>query len=247
MKEESLFANPFRILSPKLHAEALRMEELHKESVSKSVPLDEGLMVMISKLMEMTRLLSKAVISGSAAQMDQCEALAKEVHDQEIILTGNLVSANVRKDLLKGLLRLPYRLERIGDMLESILNCCRVKEREGVPFGDKAHAELDQLFAVLQDMMKNLRDAFRTPNRILLEAILAQGKKLGQLVEDFKLAHWERLETGFCHVEASCMYRDILDSTKTADEYIGKMCLSLLELGENEDLVNEMMRLTKES
>ena len=223
------------------------MEELHQKPVSDSMTLEEGLLVMLSKLMEMTRLLSKAVVSESTAQMDQCDALSKEVQAQETILTGNLVSGNVRKDLLKGLLRFPYRLERIGDMLESILNCCREKERKGIPFSDKAHAELEQLFAVLLDMMKNLRDAFRAPNRILLEAILAQGNKLGQLVEDFKLAHWERLEAGFCHVEASSMYRDILDSTKHANEYIQKICESLLDLGENRELVNEMMRLSKES
>jgi len=247
MNENSPFTNPFRILSPRHHAESLRMEELYQEPVSQSVPLGEGLMVMLSKLIEMTRLLSKAVTSGSADQMDQCEALAQEVHDQEAFLTGNLVSGNVRKDLLKGLLRLPYRLERIGDMLESILDCCREKKRKGVRFSDKAHAELEQLFAMLMDMMKNLRDAFRLPNRILLEAILAQGNKLGQLLEDFKLTHWDRLEAGFCHVAASAMYREILDSTKDANEYVQKICLSFLELGENHELITEMVRLSKDS
>ncbi len=247
MKENSMFANPFRILNPRLHPEALGMEEPYQKPVSSSLPLEEGLVLMVSKLIEMTRLLSKAATSGAAAQMDRCEALGKEVHDQEIILTSNLVSAHVRKDLLKGLLRLPFRLERTGDMLESILTCLRAKKRKGLPFSDKAHAELEQLFAVQMDIMKNLRDAFRVPNRIILEAVLAQCDKVAQMLEEFKLGHWERLEAGFCHVEASSMYREILDSTKTANEYIQKICLSLLDLGENRDLVNEMIRLSKES
>ena len=230
MKDKSYFFNPFRMLSPKLDSEALRIEELHKEPVSKALTLEEGLLVMISKLIEMTRLLSKAVVGGSASQMDRCEALADEVDEQENILTKSLVSANVDKELLRGVIRFPYRLERMGDMLESILRCCRVKEKRGIPFSDKAHAELDELFAGLMNILVNLRDAFKTPNKVLLEAIIADSLRLRNRLNDFKLAHWARLEAGICHVEASSIYRDILDSSKLACEYVEKMCETLLEL-----------------
>jgi phosphate:Na+ symporter len=230
MKDKSVFFNPFRMLSPKLEAEALRIEELHKEPVSKALTLEEGVLVMISKLIEMTRLLSKAIFSGSASQMDRCEALANEVDEQENILTKGLVASNVNKELLKGVIRFPYRLERMGDMLESILRCCRVKEKRGVPFSDKAHAELDELFAALMSILVNLRDAFKTPNKLLIEAILADSIKLRNRLNDFKLAHWERLEAGICHVEASSIYRDILDSSKLVCEYAEKMCETLLEM-----------------
>ncbi len=230
MRDKSYFFNPFRMLSPKLNAEAFRIEELHREPVSKALTLEDGLLVMISKLIEMTRLLSKAVVSGSASQMDRCEALANEVDEQENILTKSLVTANVDKELLKGVIRFPYRLERMGDMLESMLRCCRVKEKRGIPFSDKAHAELDEMFAALMDILVNLRDAFKTPNKVLLEAIVADTLRLRNRLNDFKLAHWERLEAGICHVEASSVYRDILDSTKLACEYVEKMCETLLEL-----------------
>ncbi len=230
MKDKSYFFNPFRMLSPKLNAEAFKMEELHKEPVSKALTLEEGLLTMVSKLIEMTRLLSKAVVSGSASQMDRCEALANEVDEQENILTKSLVSADVDKELLKGVIRFPYRLERMGDMLESILRCCRIKERRGIPFSDKAHVELDELFAAFMDILVNLRDAFKTPNKVLLEAIVADSLKLRNRLNDFKLAHWARLEAGICHVEASSIYRDILDSSKLACEYVEKMCETLLEL-----------------
>jgi phosphate:Na+ symporter len=230
MKDKSYFFNPFRMLSPKLNAEAFRIEELHAEPVSQALSLEQGLLVMISKLIEMTRLLSKAVVSGSASQMDRCESLAHEVDEQENILTKSLVTANVDKELLKGVIRFPYRLERMGDMLESILRCCRVKEKRGVPFSDKAHAELDELFAALMDILVNLRDAFKTPNKVLLEAIIADSLRLRNRLNDFKLAHWERLEAGICHVEASSIYRDILDSSKLACEYVEKMAETMLEL-----------------
>jgi len=230
MKEKSYFFNPFRMLSPKLDAQAIKIEELHQKPASQTLTLEEGLLVMISKLIEMSRLLSKAVVSGSASQMDRCEALGNEVDEQENILTKSLVSGDVDKELLKGVIRFPYRLERMGDMLESILRCCRIKEKRGIPFSDKAHAELDELFDGLMHMLINLRDAFKTPNKTLIEAISADSLKLRNRINDFKLAHWERLEAGICHVEASSVYRDILDSSKTACEYVEKMCETLLEL-----------------
>lgn len=230
MKDESLFCNPFRMLSPKLAREIEQIEELHAEPVSEELSLEEGLLIMISKLMEMCRLLSKCVVTGSETQIARCEALAKEVHAQELILTKDLVKSDVRGKFLKGLIRFPYRLERVGDMLESILKCCRAKAGYGTPFSDKAHEEVDQLLNALLEMMTNLRDAFRAPNRLLLETVIAHGKRVNQLVEDFKLAHWERMEAGFSAAETSSMYRDILDSAKSANEYLVKIAETYMEL-----------------
>lgn len=230
MKEKAIFVNPFRMLSPKLDQEAVRLETLYERPVSPSVTLEEGLLIMISKLIEMTRLLSKCVVSDAEPLMNRCQALAEEVDRQEKLLTGGLISSKIHSDLFKGLIRFPYRLERIGDMLESILRCCRLKSREAITMSDKAYEEMDELFSTLMDMMMNLRDAFRTPNRVILEYVLGQAKKLSLLVEEAKMAHWERLEQGFCSVEASSMYRDILDSFKDSGEYVTLMSSTLLEL-----------------
>jgi Na+/phosphate symporter len=232
MKDHRIVVNPFRMISPKLDSEALRLEEFHEKPFSETVALQEGLLIMVSKAIEMTRLLSKAVVSGSQAQMNKCEALAKDVHEQEKVLTKNLLSSEVKTVRLSDLIRFPYRLERVGDLLESILRCCRVKARDGIPFGDKAHAELDQLLALLVDMLVNLRDAFVTTNRFLVARILTDGQNLSQALQDVRLAHWERLERGFGAPQASSLFLDILDSITGINEYIAKMCDRLVVLAE---------------
>ncbi|MBM3299774.1 MAG: hypothetical protein FJY85_07450 [Deltaproteobacteria bacterium] len=231
MKERSVFFNPFRMLSPKLNHEAQRLEKLHDEPVQEAVSLEEGLLVMLSKLIEMVRLLSRCAIPGSNDLMNRCATLAKEVHGQEKLLTRAMIASGVKGQVMKGLIRFPYRLERIGDMLESILDCFRIKARDEIAFSDKAYAELDQLFSTLEEMMLNLRDALQLPNKVLLEAIVRDGIRLAESLEEFKLAHWERLESGYCAIEASSIYRDILDSAKSVNEYMVKMCETLLELG----------------
>jgi Na+/phosphate symporter len=234
MKDQRIVVNPFRIISPKLDSEAVRLEEFHEKPFSESVALQEGLLIMVSKIVEMTRLLSKCLVSGSRAQMEACELLGKDVHEQEKALTKNLLASGV-KTRLSDVIRFPYRLERVGDLLENILKCCRIKARDGIPLGDAALAELDQIFKLLVDMLVNLRDAFLTTNRFLVEHILNNGKKLSQALQDARLAHWERLERGFTAPQASSLFLDILDSVTGVNEYIAKMCDRLVVLAEAED------------
>jgi Na+/phosphate symporter len=245
MKEKSVFFNPFRIISPGLNAGALRLKDLHTRPVSEPIPLQEGLLVMSSKVIEMIELLSKSVVTGAQKQMTACESLAQEVHQQEKVLTTDLVSSKLRPDLLNGLIRFPYRIERIGDMLEAILNCCRIKAQDGIPFTDKAYEELDQLFAFLSEMTTNLRDAFVTPNKILLEHIMSDSKKLDQMLLDFRFAHWRRLEGGFCSPRSSSTYLAILDSIAAINEYLKKMSATLLELGTTSSSGNQALKKTK--
>lgn len=230
MKDKRVFSNPFRMLSPKLDYETLRMERLHQKMVEESVSVEEAMLITISKVIELSRLLSKCLFSGSEAQMMQCDELAVEIHKQEKRLTGDLLEATVGGRLPKGLIRFPFRLERIGDLLENVLNCSRIKARDGIPFSDKAHAEMDRIFGLLIKMLGNLRDAFQIPNKVLLESILADVKTLSELLADARFAHWDRLEKGFCAIQASSLYLDILDSLGGVNSYITKMSETLLDV-----------------
>lgn len=232
MEKKDLFANPFRVFSPQVDSEVLRLHELHSRRISESVALEEGVLILISKLMEMTNLLSQALVKDSLSEFDKCKALADEVHDEEKLLTSFLVSSGITGDVLKGVIRFPYRLERIGDMLESMLNCFRIKSTEGIRFSDQAVEELKYLLDSLLAIMGRLRDAFREPDRENLEAIKAQTKDLASLVDDARTVHWDRLAQGVCLPEASSLYREILDSLLTANEYLDKMASTLIELGQ---------------
>lgn len=232
MKDKRVFSNPFRMLSPKLDYESLRMEDLHKKAFAESASIEEAMLITISKVIEMAKVLSKCLFSGSEMQMDLCDALAAEIHKQEKLLTTDLLEATVGGKLPKGLIRFPFRMERMGDLLENILKCSREKARDGIPFSDKAHAEMDRIFDLLLRMLVNLRDAIKAPNKVLLESILADVKSLAELLTDARFGHWDRLEKGFCAIQASSIYLDILDSLGGVNSYINKMSETLLEVVE---------------
>jgi Na+/phosphate symporter len=241
MKDNRFVVNPFRMISPKLDTEASKIEELHELPVSESHATEEGLLIMMSKLIEMNKILSKCIITGDAEQMAACQSLAEEVHDQEKLLTSSLLAASsmltsttLGQNIFKIVVRFPARLERISDIFRNILTCCRIKERDGIPFSDKAYAELAQIFPLLGEMMTNTRDALVIRNEVLLKHIASQRQNLGELLHNARFAHWDRLQRGFCAPQASSLYLDLLDSFSGISEYIGKMCDSLSAIREEE-------------
>jgi len=233
MKEQSLFFNPFRMLSPTLDSEAIKIEELHKQPISESFTLEEGLLVMISKVIEISHINRRAFIHANSDEIATAEALAKEVHEMEKILTANLAcSVSLAPELCRAFMLFPGHLERIGDFLESILNCCRIKSQNAVPFTEKATAEIDHMFTQLSDMTNNFRDALIRPNKYLLQHIIEQGKKLDQMEQDLELAHIERLLEGSAVPQSSSLYLDILESSQSVNRHIRQMAHRLLALAQ---------------
>lgn len=117
-------------------------------------------------------------------------------------------------------------------MFENILEAIRIKINEGIPFSDKAQAEIHAILDLLADLLVNLRDCLVVTNRVLLHHIAGQCERLNQLVEDARLAHWERLEAGYCSPHANSIFLCILDSVKSINQYVINMKNNLLELVE---------------
>lgn len=238
MKEKRVFFNPFRIISPKLNKEASRLEELYETPSQEMTCLEEGLLVMISKLLEISKLVYKSLILADPEKMEKCEELAREIHAEEKVLTGDLVcSPTTTGEILKTLVLFPGHLERAGDFLESVLNCARIKARDSIPFSDKAHAELTQLFDALTEVLTKFRDMVGTRERALLDELLAQEQKIAQMTLDFALTHEDRLLEGLCSPKASSLYLDILDSVRGANAHIMHLTETLIKLADSNEPV----------
>lgn len=231
MKDKRIFFNPIRMISPKLDSETLKLENLYEHPVSENLTLEEGLLVMLSKLIEMARLVRLGFISDCPEEILACEKLGKEVHEQEKVLTGNLACALTEpKEMCRAIILFPGHLERIGDFLEGILNCCKIKEQEKVPFSEKGLFEIDDLLKFVSEMLKNLRDSIITPNKYLLNHIISEEKRLDQLCQDLQVAHVERLLAGICAPRGSSLYLDIMESIQSLMRHVRTMAENLLEI-----------------
>ena len=232
MKNTEIVFNPFRLISPKLDAEASRLAQLFQVPPKEVTCLEEGLLMMTGDLLKLTALIRKVLIIPDQEKLKECDRLAKEIHDEEKGLTGALV-CNPREttaELLKIVVLFPGHLERVGDFLESILNVVRIKARQGVPFSDKAMAEIGELFDLLTEMLGNFQDVLLTRNRALLERIREQADRVGELAIEFLVSHEDRLLEGLCSPFASSLFLDILDSLKHAAFHLREMSEALLKI-----------------
>jgi phosphate:Na+ symporter len=191
---------------------------------------------MVSKIEEMTSLLRKSLILADQAKFDRCTALALEIHEEEKKLTDHVVVCapkEVSGEILRALVMIPGRLERVGDLLESVLNVSRIKARDGIVFSDKAYEELDKLFNGFMELMNNFKDALATRNALLLRTVTEQANGLAAMCAEFALTHEQRLVEGLCSSRGSSLFLDILYSVKNAKAHIREVSLRLLALEEN--------------
>lgn len=232
MKDKNYVWNPFRILSPKLNTEIGKQDEAADIPVDASQSPDEILVMMVGKLIELTRMMALGFQSETDSQIEICERLILEIQQLERMSTSGLMKASetIGQNLFRAVVRLPSRVERIGVMFEHILACLKIKTKEGIPFSEKAESELAELFNVTVDLLKNVRDSLVTCNIVILDHIKMQSGKLAELAEDDRFNHWERLERGFCSPNASAIYLKILDSFKSISEYALKISDSICSL-----------------
>jgi Na+/phosphate symporter len=234
MKEKNIFVNPFRIISPKLDTEASRLEEIHEAPPEEVTRLEEGLLVMTSKLIEMTTLMYKSFIIADPEKFEKCEQLGREIHDEEKSLTADLVHNPASAfDVLKTVILFPGRLERAGDLMESILNVARIKARDGIPFSDKAQDELKRLFDLMTEVLTNFRSVLTHRDRRMLDRLMELHNQLAKMTIDFALSHEDRLIEGLCSPKASSLYLDILDSIKNTNRNVRSMTESLINIAAN--------------
>ncbi len=162
MENESSFQNPFRTLKIKWQPEGA------DEASSLEMCLGDVLFATVDKLIEMTRLL-KCMSTETTTHEEKCTcaALAEEVHQQEMVVAKCLLSSAVAAELTNDVIRFPYRLERIGDMLERILSCFEKKAKDGIQFSAEAQAELELLFTALLEIMEDLGKAFAASDAVV--------------------------------------------------------------------------------
>ena len=231
MKDKRLFVNPIRMLSPKLDSEVLKIEELHQKPVSESYTLEEGLLIMLSKLIKVTGLLKDSFRTDSPAGFSECQSLLLEVHQHEKLLTANLACAvSVPQEVCKKLVLFPTHLERVGDFLESILNCCRIKIRDAVPFTERTIYEITSILEGLADVMVAFRSTLMDPDVLGLDKVINVAERLDQTCQNLQLDLVNSLLDGTTAPRVTSLYLDLTESTQSAVRHVREMGARLREL-----------------
>ncbi len=176
---------------------------------------------LVSKLHDMNRsledcmyLLQNAFIYNSSKSLDECEAKAKEIHENEKVFTKEFIEEVKLDPHMRMYVSVPGHIERMGDYIEDIIGCIRTKIREGILFTDKAVSEITYLMERLQEVLKNTGSIILARNRIVREYIKESAVEISRSANDFSTMHEERLVEGLCMPKASPLFLDIMDALK---------------------------------
>ena len=114
----------------------------------------ERLSAMVHKIEDVFRIAQVAFNKHKMAEIKKAEALAQDVHDEELDLTSRFFELSVTTSKAKLYTSIPGHLEKIVDNLEHMLHGIRKKIEERILFTEKVVGEFNELFENIEALLK---------------------------------------------------------------------------------------------
>lgn len=158
--------------------------------------------------------LQNAFIYYSTKLLNNCEAKAKEIREQEKQLTREFIEEARGNPNMRAFISLPGHIERMGGCIEDMVRCTRTKIVEGILFSERATSELTFLLERMQEVLENTGNMILARNTIIGDYIKESAMEISRKANDYATMHEERLIEGSCMPKASPLFLHILDSIK---------------------------------
>jgi Na+/phosphate symporter len=192
--------------------------------VETSKNLEEEIRIMCDWTKEMLEATWDGFRRHNREKLNQAEKIGREIHQKEKELTHLIIiRLSAGDESVKGLSFLPRHLERIGDNVELLIRCIRTMTHEGTLFSERAIREINTLFNKAIELLECVRDAIRTKNKVLIRYVKEEGEKFHEMIDEYALAHQERLIDGTCISKSSSVYLAILDYLADIERHTRQM------------------------
>lgn len=192
--------------------------------VETSKNLEEEIRIMCDWTKEMLEATWDGFRRHNREKLNQAEKIGQEIHQKEKELTHLIIiRLSAGDESVKGLSFLPRHLERIGDNVELLIRCIRTMTHEGTLFSERAIREINTLFNKAIELLECVRDAIRTKNKVLIRYVKEEGEKFHEMIDEYALAHQERLIDGTCISKSSSVYLAILDYLADIERHTRQM------------------------
>lgn len=104
--------------------------------------------------------------------------------------------------------------QTIGLAIENLMYKMEAKVNSNILFSQKALSEIEELYGVMLEQLRDTKDYIATKNPNLKGSVKSHMEKTFKLIEELAIVHQNRLITGICMPQASYLYLDITDSLK---------------------------------
>lgn len=195
--------------------------------------IEKDLLGILNHAKEMLEMLYKGFRKNNLESLEKVEEIGEMLYKDSNDLIESLLEEK-SKEGIKHFIPIPGHLDRIGHGLNKLFNSIKKKIREDILFSDKSVSEAYKLFDEMLKLLTCLSDCITTGNKVLAEHIDRDGKRLGELADEYAIFHEERLISGVCMPKSAPVYLDILDSFRNVIWHIREITRNILT-GSGED------------
>ena len=119
--------------------------------------------------------------------------------------------------------------ERIGDHALNLQESARELHEKDLHFSDAAKEELEVLLAALNDIMALAFDSFAANDPVAAREVEPLEETIDQLIEEIRMRHIHRLQTGECTIQLGFVLSDLLTNFERVSDHCSNIAVSVIE------------------
>ena len=242
----TLLLLPFSRQLEKLARRAIKSEDKAEQFAFLDPLLLRTPGVAISECVSMTNCMSDLAHKNL---LDAVEQLSDYREDRETLITENEDKLDIYEDRLGDYLvkisqhgvsmndirtvsRLLHAIgdfERIGDHALNLQESARELHDKNLHFSDAAKEELQVLLTALNDIMTLAFDSFAANDPVAARDVEPLEETIDQLIEEIRMRHIRRLQTGECTIQLGFVLNDLLTNFERVSDHCSNIAVCVIE------------------
>ena len=119
--------------------------------------------------------------------------------------------------------------ERIGDHALNLQESARELHEKDLHFSDAAREELEVLLTALNDIMALAFDSFAANDPVAAREVEPLEETIDQLIEEIRMRHIHRLQTGECTIQLGFVLSDLLTNFERVSDHCSNIAVCVIE------------------
>ena len=119
--------------------------------------------------------------------------------------------------------------ERIGDHALNLQESARELHEKDLHFSDAAKEELEVLLTALNDIMALAFDSFAANDPMAAREVEPLEETIDQLIDEIKVRHIHRLQTGECTIQLGFVLNDLLTNFERVSDHCSNIAVCVIE------------------
>ena len=119
--------------------------------------------------------------------------------------------------------------ERVGDHALNLQESSQELHEKELRFSDDAKAELDVLISALEEIMDEAFGSFASGDLARARSVEPLEETIDQLIEEIRMRHIRRLQTGDCTIQLGFILSDLLTNLERVSDHCSNIAISVIE------------------